>query len=126
MNIPQNLYYSREHEWIRLEGDKAYIGITDFAQQQLGDIVYVDVPTLGKTLKAGEVFGSIEAVKTVADLFLPVEAEILEINPELSAHPEYINQDPYGKGWIVRVRPISTDVSHLLSAEAYQQLLPTS
>ncbi|MGQ9863162.1 MAG: glycine cleavage system protein GcvH [Bacteroidia bacterium] len=125
MNIPADLAYSTEHEWVRLEGDAAYIGITDFAQQQLGDIIYVDVPTLGKTLKAGEVFGSIEAVKTVADLFLPIDAEILEINPELSAHPEYINQDPYGKGWIVRVRPLMRDLSHLLSAETYQQMLPT-
>ena len=124
MNFPTNVKYTSEHEWIRLEGEEAYVGITDYAQDQLGDIVFVDVTTEGETLEAGEVFGTIEVVKTVSDLFLPVGGEILEVNPELEEHPELVNQDPYGKGWLVRIRP--TDVSEmdkLMDAEAYQQLI---
>ena len=119
MNFPTNVKYTSEHEWIRLEGEEAYVGITDYAQDQLGDIVFVDVTTEGETLEAGEVFGTIEVVKTVSDLFLPVGGEILEVNPELEEHPELVNQDPYGKGWLVRIRP--TDVSEmdkLMDAEA--------
>lgn len=124
MNFPTNVKYTSEHEWIRLEGEEAYVGITDYAQDQLGDIVFVDVTTEGETLEAGEVFGTIEVVKTVSDLFLPVGGEILEVNPELEEHPEQVNQDPYGKGWLVRIRP--TDVSEmdkLMDAEAYKQII---
>ena len=124
MNFPTNVNYTSEHEWIRLEGEEAYVGITDYAQDQLGDIVFVDVTTEGETLEAGEVFGTIEVVKTVSDLFLPVGGEILEVNPELEEHPELVNQDPYGKGWLVRIRP--TDVSEmdkLMDAEAYKQII---
>lgn len=124
MNFPTNVKYTNEHEWIRLEGEEAYVGITDYAQDQLGDIVFVDVTTEGETLEAGEVFGTIEVVKTVSDLFLPVGGEILEVNPELEEHPELVNQDPYGKGWLVRIRP--TDVSEmdkLMDAEAYKQII---
>lgn len=124
MNFPTNVKYTSEHEWIRLEGEEAYVGITDYAQDQLGDIVFVDVTTEGKTLEAGEVFGTIEVVKTVSDLFLPVGGEILEVNPELEEHPELVNQDPYGKGWLVCIRP--TDVSEmdkLMDAEAYKQII---
>lgn len=124
MNFPTNVKYTSEHEWIGLEGEEAYVGITDYAQDQLGDIVFVDVTTEGETLEAGEVFGTIEVVKTVSDLFLPVGGEILEVNPELEEHPELVNQDPYGKGWLVRIRP--TDVSEmdkLMDAEAYKQII---
>ena len=124
MNFPTNVKYTSEHEWKRLEGEEAYVGITDYAQDQLGDIVFVDVTTEGETLEAGEVFGTIEVVKTVSDLFLPVGGEILEVNPELEEHPELVNQDPYGKGWLVRIRP--TDVSEmdkLMDAEAYKQII---
>lgn len=124
MNFPTNVKYTSEHEWIRLEGEEAYVGITDYAQDQLGDIVFVDVTTEGETLEAGEVFGTIEVVKTVSDLFLPVGGEILEVNPALEEHPELVNQDPYGKGWLVRIRP--TDVSEmdkLMDAEAYKQII---
>lgn len=124
MNFPTNVKYTSEHEWIRLEGEEAYVGITDYAQDQLGDIVFVDVTTEGETLEAGEVFGTIEVVKTVSDLFLPVGGEILEVNPELEEHPELVNQDPYGKGWLVRIRP--TDISEmdkLMDAEAYKQII---
>ena len=124
MNFPTNVKYTSEHEWIRLEGEEAYVGITDYAQDQLGDIVFVDVTTEGETLEAGEVFGTIEVVKTVSDLFLPVGGEILEVNPELEENPELVNQDPYGKGWLVRIRP--TDVSEmdkLMDAEAYKQII---
>ena len=127
MNFPTNVKYTSEHEWIRLEGEEAYVGITDYAQDQLGDIVFVDVTTEGETLEAGEVFGTIEVVKTVSDLFLPVGGEILEVNPELEEHPELVNQDPYGKGWLVRIRP--TDVSEmdkLMDAEAYKQIINES
>src|SRR5438309_8969468 len=104
MNFPDNLRYTKDHEWIRLEGDEAFVGITDFAQQELGDIVYVEIETLGKQLNAGEVFGTVEAVKTVSDLYLPLQGTILEINPQLNASPELVNSDPYGKGWMIRMK----------------------
>lgn len=124
MNFPTNVKYTNEHEWIRLEGEEAYVGITDYAQTQLGDIVFVDVPTEGETLEKGETFGSIEVVKTVSDLFLPVGGEILEVNSALEENPELVNKDPYGEGWIIRIKP--TDVSEaeeLLDAEAYKKLI---
>jgi glycine cleavage system H protein len=103
MNIPENVKYTNDHEWIRLEGDEAYVGITDYAQDQLSDIVYVDVTTVGETIAKNEIFGSIEAVKTVSDLLMPVEGEVLEVNAALEDQPELINTDPYGNGWIIRI-----------------------
>ncbi|MCC8188537.1 MAG: glycine cleavage system protein GcvH [Bacteroides sp.] len=124
MNFPQDLKYTKEHEWIRLDGDVAYVGITDYAQQQLGDIVFVDIQTEGETLAAGDIFGTIEVVKTISDLFLPVAGEVLEINPTLEDTPELVNQDPYGKGWLIRLRPEQTsDLDNLLDAEAYKALI---
>lgn len=124
MNFPTNVKYTNEHEWIRLEGEEAYVGITDYAQTQLGDIVFVDIPTEGEILEKGETFGSIEVVKTVSDLFLPIGGEIIEVNPALEDNPELVNNDPYGEGWIIRIKP--TDVSEiddLLDSEAYKQLI---
>ena len=124
MIFPNDVKYTNEHEWIRFEGDVAFVGITDYAQTQLGDIVFVDVPTEGETLEKGETFGSIEVVKTVSDLFLPVGGEILEVNSALEENPELVNKDPYGEGWIIKIKP--TDVSEaeeLLNAEAYKQLI---
>ena len=110
--------------WIRLEGEEAYVGITDYAQDQLGDIVFVDITTEGETLDKGEVFGTIEVVKTVSDLFLPIGGEVLEVNPELEEHPELVNQDPYGKGWLVKIKPADpSEMDGLLDAEAYKQLI---
>ncbi|MBF1047675.1 glycine cleavage system protein GcvH [Porphyromonas sp. oral taxon 275] len=124
MNIPQELRYTKEHEWARLEGDVVYVGITDYAQGELGEIVFVDVDTEGDSLEAEEVFGSIEAVKTVSDLMLPIEGEILELNPELEESPELVNSDPYGKGWIVKVKPANAeDLDGLLSADDYKALI---
>ena len=124
MNFPTNVTYTNEHEWIRLEGEEAYVGITDYAQDQLGDIVFVDIPTEGETLEKGETFGTIEVVKTVSDLFLPIGGEILEVNPELEEHPELVNQDPYGKGWLVRIKPTdASELDELLDADAYKQLI---
>ena len=122
MKFPTNVKYTSEHEWIRLEGEEGFVGITDYAQDQLGDIVFVDVPTEGETLQKGDVFGSIEVVKTVSDLFIPVGGEILEVNSALEDNPELVNKDPYGEGWLIRIKP--TDVSEmdqLLDAEAYQK-----
>ncbi len=124
MNFPTNVKYTNEHEWIRLEGDEAYVGITDYAQEQLGDIVFVDVTTEGETLGKGEVFGTIEVVKTVSDLFLPIGGEVLEINPELEEHPELVNKDPYGDGWLIKIKPTdTTEMDELLDAEAYKQTI---
>ena len=123
-NIPANLKYSNDHEWCLLEGDTATIGITDFAQSQLGDIVFVDVPTVGETVAAGDVFGSIEAVKTVSDAFCPVSGEVLEFNPAVDADPSIVNKDAYGEGWIIRIRlsdPAEADA--LLNAEQYAELI---
>lgn len=124
MNFPTNVKYTNEHEWIRLEGDEAYVGITDYAQEQLGDIVFVDVTTEGETLEKGEVFGTIEVVKTVSDLFLPIGGEVLEINPELEEHPELVNKNPYGDGWLIKIEPTdTTEMDELLDAEAYKQIV---
>lgn len=124
MNFPTNVEYTKEHEWIRLEGDVAYVGITDYAQEQLGDIVFVDIPTEGETLAADEVFGTIEVVKTISDLFLPVTGEILEQNEALADQPELVNQDPYGEGWLIKIKPTAdADFDSLLDAEAYKALI---
>ena len=124
MNFPTNVKYTKEHEWIRLEGDVAYVGITDYAQEQLGDIVFVDIPTEGETLAADEVFGTIEVVKTISDLFLPVTGEIQEQNEALADQPELVNQDPYGEGWLIKIKPTAdADFDSLLDAEAYKALI---
>jgi glycine cleavage system H protein len=124
MNIPANLQYTKEHEWISIEGNIATVGITDFAQGELGDIVYVDIPSKGKTLAAEEVFGTVEAVKTVSDLFLPLAGTLTEINPLLESQPELVNTDPYGKGWMVKLTVTNlADASKLLTAEAYKALV---
>jgi glycine cleavage system H protein len=124
MNIPQNLKYTKDHEWVRVEGDVAVIGITDFAQHELGDIVYVEIETIGETLSQEEVFGSVEAVKTVSDLFMPVSGEILELNEELESNPELVNTDPYEGGWMVKVKLTNAaELDTLLSADDYQALV---
>ena len=124
MNIPENLKYSKEHEWVRVEGDEAYIGITDFAQGELGDIVYVEVETLDETLDAEEIFGTVEAVKTVSDLFLPLSGEIVEFNESLEDEPEKVNSDPYGEGWIIKVKlSEESEIDSLLSADDYLKLI---
>lgn len=124
MSIPANLKYTKEHEWLRVEGDTAWVGITDYAQSELGEIVYVEVETVGEELAEGDVFGSVEAVKTVSELFLPVSGTILELNAELEAAPELINNDPYGKGWIVKININKlSEVESLLSAQAYEALI---
>ena len=124
MNIPSNLKYSKDHEWVRVEGDMAYIGITDFAQSELGEIVIVDITTEGETLASEAVFGSIEAVKTVSDLFMPLGGEVLEVNPKLEDNPELVNSDPYGEGWMIKVKMTNpSEVGSLLDAEAYKALI---
>jgi len=124
MNYPDGLRYTKDHEWIRLEGNVATIGITDFAQHELGDIVYVDISSKGKALSAEEVFGTVEAVKTVSDLFLPAAGTITEINPLLDAKPELVNSDPYGEGWMVKMTVDNpADIEKLMSAEAYMNLV---
>lgn len=124
MNFPENLRYTKDHEWVRLEGNIATIGITDFAQSELGDIVYVDITTLGQSLEAHAVFGTVEAVKTVSDLFLPVAGKIVEINEHLNNAPEKVNTDPYGEGWMVKVEVANPDeVAELLDAPAYTALV---
>jgi glycine cleavage system H protein len=125
MKFPENLYYTKDHEWIRIEqGDMAQIGITEFAQKELGDIVYVEVETIGKKLEAESVFGTVEAVKTVSDLYLPVAGTITELNPALSASPELVNADPYGEGWMVRIKVEDpSEISRLLNAAAYEDLV---
>ncbi|NDV60047.1 glycine cleavage system protein GcvH [Bacteroides sp. 519] len=124
MNIPEGLKYTSEHEWVRIDGDIAYVGITDYAQEQLGDIVFVDIPSVGETLNAGEVFGTIEVVKTVSDLFLPIAGEVLEQNEELESNPELVNNDPYGKGWLIKLKPNDVaDLGDLLDADGYKAIL---
>lgn len=124
MNIPSNLKYSKDHEWIRVEGEEAYVGITDFAQSQLGDIVFVDVTTVGETLSQNEVFGTIEAVKTVSDAFLPVGGEVLEFNEALNDAPDQVNKDPYGEGWMVKIKMTDpAELDSLLSADDYAKLI---
>jgi glycine cleavage system H protein len=124
MNFPGELRYTKDHEWIRLNGDEAIIGITDFAQRELGDIVYVEVETVGKQLEAGTVFGTVEAVKTVSDLYLPVSGTITELNPALANSPELVNTDPYGEGWMVKMKvQNSSDLQKLMDAQAYEQMV---
>lgn len=123
MNIPTELKYSKDHEWVKIEGETVTIGVTDFAQSELGDIVYVDVDTEGDSLEAGEVFGSIEAVKTVSDLFMPLSGEVIEFNEALEDSPELVNSDPYGNGWIIKVKVSDLNVDELLDAEAYKELI---
>ena len=123
MNIPEDLKYTHDHEWVRFEDDIAYIGITDFAQSELGDIVFVEVETEGETLDPEEVFGTVEAVKTVSDLFIPVGGEILEFNTEVEDQPELLNSDPYGEGWICKIKLDTEDLSELLTHQGYRSLL---
>ncbi len=124
MNIPENLYYTNDHEWIKVEGNTGIVGVTDFAQHQLGDIVFVDVASVGENLAEGETFGTIEAVKTVSDLFLPVAGEVIEFNEALNDEPELINKDPYEGGWIVKVTIADTSkLAELLTAEQYKALV---
>jgi len=124
MSFPANLRYTKEHEWIKIEGDTATIGITDFAQKELGDIVYVEVETIGKDLEAGAVFGTVEAVKTVSDLFLPVSGKIVELNPALGSAPELVNNDPYGAGWMIKMTVKNPgDIEKLLDAAAYEAIV---
>ena len=124
MNVPAELKYTKEHEWIRVEGEEAVVGITDYAQSQLGDIVFVECETVGDALEAGETFGTIEAVKTVSDLYLPVAGEVLEFNEELEGEPELVNKDPYGKGWIVKIKiSDETELDGLLNADAYKAII---
>lgn len=124
MNIPSNLKYTKDHEWVLIEGDVATVGITDFAQKELGDIVYVEVETLDQTLAKDEVFGTVEAVKTVSDLFLPLSGEIFEFNDDLEVNPENVNTDPYGKGWMIKVKIANpAEVEDLLDSDGYKQLI---
>lgn len=124
MNFPAALKYTKDHEWIKVDGDIATIGITDFAQKELGDIVYVDIATIGETLDAEVVFGTVEAVKTVSDLFMPVAGEVLELNAEIEAQPELVNSDPYGKGWMIKVKiSDASQLAGLLSADAYKAVI---
>ncbi|MCG9971544.1 glycine cleavage system protein GcvH [Christiangramia crocea] len=124
MNIPQELKYTKDHEWVKIEGDTATIGVTDFAQGELGDIVYVEVETLDETLEREEVFGTVEAVKTVSDLFMPVSGEIIEFNDSLEDEPEKVNADPYGEGWMIKVKlSDASEIEDLLSAEEYKEII---
>ena len=124
MNVPAELKYTKEHEWIRVEGEEAVVGITDYAQSQLGDIVFVECETVGDALEAGETFGTVEAVKTVSDLYLPVAGEVLEFNEELEGEPELVNKDPYGKGWIVKIKiSDETELDGLSNADAYKAII---
>jgi glycine cleavage system H protein len=124
MNVPADLLYTKDHEWIRVEGNTGFIGVTDFAQGELGDIVFIEIETVGETLGKEEVFGTIEAVKTVSDLFMPVSGEILELNPALEETPDVVNKDPYGKGWMVKINITDpSETASLLTAEQYKALL---
>jgi len=124
MNVPENLLYTKDHEWLRIEGDMGYVGVTDFAQGELGDIVFIEIETVGETLPKEEVFGTIEAVKTVSDMFMPVSGEIMELNPALEESPEVVNKDPYGKGWMVKIKITNpSEVNDLLSPDKYKALL---
>jgi len=124
MSIPADLLYTKDHEWLRIKGDMGYVGITDFAQGELGDIVFIEIETLGETLQKEEVFGTIEAVKTVSDMFMPVGGEILEVNPALEESPEVVNKDPYGTGWMIKMKINDlSETDNLLSAEKYKALL---
>jgi glycine cleavage system H protein len=122
MTFPENLQYTKDHEWVRIEGDTAYVGITDFAQGELGDIVYIDIATMGQNVGQHEVFGTVEAVKTVSDLFMPLAGEVIEVNGKLDAQPELVNSDPYGDGWLIKVKMSGTP-SDLMSAAEYKSLI---
>lgn len=124
MNFPADLRYTKDHEWIKVNGDEAIVGITDFAQRELGDIVYVEIETVGKELKEGEVFGTVEAVKTVSDLYLPISGTVIEVNPDLNSNPESVNTDPYGSGWMIKMKFNNpSELDNLLTAEAYQNMV---
>jgi glycine cleavage system H protein len=124
MQFPTNLKYTHEHEWVRIEGNEAFVGITEFAQGELGDIVYVDIDTVGQSFDKGAVFGTVEAVKTVADLYMPVSGSILEVNPDLAGKPELVNEEPYGQGWMIKIALSDVaELDHLLDADAYQTLV---
>lgn len=124
MNIPDSLKYTKEHEWIKIEGDQGTVGITEFAQKELGDIVYIEVETVGETLETDEPFGTIEAVKTVSDLFMPVSGEVLEFNEALESNPEIVNKDPYGEGWIIKIKINDlSQLDDLLDAEGYNEVI---
>ena len=124
MNIPEELKYTEEHEWVKIDGNTATIGITDFAQGELGDIVYIDIDSIGNELDGNEIFGTVEAVKTVSDLFMPIKGTVLEINSSIESTPEIINEDPYGKGWIIKIEiSEDQDISNLLSAEEYRNMI---
>ena len=123
MNIPENLKYTKDHEWLRVEGNEGFVGITDFAQGELGDVVFIEVETVGETIKKEETFGTIEAVKTVSDMFMPVTGEVLEFNAELESNPELVNKDPYGKGWVVKIKiSNSNEINELLTPAKYSEL----
>jgi len=124
MNLPENLKYTKDHEWVRVEGDEAYVGITDFAQGELGDIVFVEIETEGEELSQGDVFGTVEAVKTVSDLFMPLDGKVLEFNTEIESSPEIVNEDPYKKGWMIKISiSDASQLDDLLDAEAYQEVI---
>ena len=124
MNVPQNLKYTRDHEWVEISGNKATVGITDFAQSELGDIVFLEVETVGEQLNQEDVFGTVEAVKTVSDLFLPLTSEIIEFNEDLEQNPELVNEDPYGKGWIIKIIfNNQSEIDRLLSSDEYKKLI---
>lgn len=124
MNVPQNLKYTQDHEWIRVEGEFGFVGVTDYAQSNLGDIVFVEIETVGDNLGKGEAFGNIEAVKAVEELYMPVSGEVVEVNPALEASPEVVNKDPYGEGWMVKIRLTElADLNELLDAAAYEKLI---
>ena len=124
MNIPKELKYTEEHEWIRIDGNTATIGITDFAQGELGDIVYIDIDSIGNELDGNEIFGTVEAVKTVSDLFMPIKGKVLEINSDIESTPEIVKEDPYGRGWIIKIEiPEDQDISNLLSDEEYRNMI---
>lgn len=123
MNFPEELKYTKDHEWIKIDGNEAYVGITDFAQRELGDIVFIDINTVGEEVSQNEVFGTVEAVKTVSDLFMPLTGKVLEINAQLDSAPELVNQDPYGDGWVIKVDISGADTAGLLSADEYKTLI---
>ena len=123
MNVPSNLLYTKDHEWVLIEGDTAVVGITDFAQGELGDIVYVEITTEGEEVNAGEVFGTVEAVKTTSDLFMPVNGTVTAFNTALEGNPENVNKDPYGEGWIIKIKLSDNDRTHLIDSEAYKGLI---
>ncbi len=123
MNIPEGLKYTKDHEWVKLDGNTAVVGITDFAQSELGDIVYIDINTVGQQVNAHEIFGTVEAVKTVSDLYMPLSGKVLEVNPLLDSSPEKVNEDPYGEGWMIKVELSETQGDGLLSAAEYKEVI---